>query len=104
MNLIHLLPDLITNVMPMIDVPDVHPEFQGPFIGALLQIANLAFGVATILCIVAIGVAGAILAFGNLDARHKSTGWMVILGAAVGAMVLGSASGIMTFFLGIPLI
>lgn len=93
-----------TAIAPMIAVPDVNPDFSAPFVGAGLRIVNIAAALATLVLLIGAIAAGALLVFGNMSDRNKTRGWVALGGCFLGAMVLGSASALMTFASGIPLI
>ena len=91
-------------VLPAIEVPDVNPDLNGPFTGAAMRIVNLGAGIATIVCLGGVIIAALLLAFGNLSERNKSRAWVILASALIGVMILGSATALMTFAGGIPLV
>lgn len=90
-------------LLPAIDIPDLNADFTPAPTKALLTLVNQTLGLCTIIALAAVVVIGVVLAFGGLDSRNKSKGW-VALGIAGAAMaVMAGASGFLTFFADIPL-
>lgn len=90
-------------IRPAIDIPDVSPDFSTGPARAGLQLTNQVLGICVIIAVAAAIVAGCLLAFAGLDARNKSKAWIALAVACAAAMVLGSITGMMTFFGNIPL-
>ena len=103
MDLIPLLIDSVS-IFPAIEVPNISPDLKGPFTGAAMRLVNLAAGLATIACLLGVVIAALLLAFGNLSERNKSRSWVILASCLVGVMILGSATALMTWVGGIPLI
>lgn len=86
-----------------LDIPDLDADFSPAPIQAGLQLVNQFLAGGTLVAIVAMIAVACLIAFGGLSSHNKSKAWVALGVAAVGAALLGSISGAMTFFGNIPL-
>lgn len=92
-----------TSALPMIDVPDINADFSPPPIRAALKLANQILAGGVVAAIIAGIVITALLLFAGLDSRGKSKAWTALGVAAIAMAVMGSITGMLTFFGNIPL-
>jgi hypothetical protein len=100
------IPELLMStaaVLPAIEIPDITPDMDGPGVGAALRIVNVLAGILTVILVGGILVSGLLLAFGGLSPQGRTKAFYALGLTALGAAIFGSATALMTFFVGIPL-
>lgn len=103
MSVIELLMSSV-QVVPLIEIPDIEPDMGAPGVGATLRIVNMVAGVATVLLVGGIVLSALLLVFGGLSPQGRTRAFYALGLSALGAALLGSATAVMTFFVGIPLV
>lgn len=86
-----------------LDIPDLEADFSPAPINAALTLANQVLAAGAIAALIAVIVIAIVLAFGGLDSRNKSKGWVALGITGVAMAVMSGASGFLTFFANIPL-
>lgn len=94
----------LLTALTAIDIPDVQPDFNAPFMTGLWQIVSWVLAAAMALALLALIVAIVGVAFKGLgNSRYQEMAGANLIPVLLAVIALGSASGIFQFFIGFDL-
>lgn len=88
---------IAVTVLPALDIPDIQPDFDAPFLSLGKQVLSWVLAGGVLVAILAAIVSGMLIAFGGLSDRGKSKGWIALGISLLVAAILGSITALMAF-------